>query len=65
MRKVLVVLLVVLLLVSFVAVLPASAKHDGFEGAQGEKWTNGAEQPGWSHVNTGTGGTGSPGPGGP
>ena len=49
MRKLFILLLVVLLLVSFMAVLPVSAKHEGgFEGAQGEKWTNTAPEPGWA-----------------
>jgi hypothetical protein len=64
MRKLLILALVVLLLVSFVAVLPVSAKHGGnWEGAQGGKWSNAAPQPGWSHVNPGQGGTLPPGSG--
>ncbi len=63
MRKLLILILVVLLLVSFVAVLPAGAKGGGFEGAQGGKWSNAAPKPGWSHVNPGQGGTLPPGAG--
>jgi hypothetical protein len=61
MRKLFILLLVVLLLVSFVAVLPVSARHThegNWTGAQGGKWSNAGPQPGWSHVNPGQGGTG-------
>ena len=61
MRKVLIIVLVVLLLVSFVA-LPVSAKGGGnWTGAQGGKWTNATPKPGWSQVSRGEGGSGIPG----
>lgn len=66
MRKILVLFLVVLLLVSFVVVLPASAKHGGSgqPGVTPPGWAQAGPQPGWTIVNPGQGGTQPPGTGG-
>ena len=64
MRKMFVLFLVVLLVVSFVVALPASAKHGGGGGKPGVTppgWAQLGPQPGWSHVNPGQGGTLPPG----
>jgi hypothetical protein len=63
MRKMFVLFLVVLLLVSFVAALPASARGGGKPGVTPPGWAQLGPQPGWTHVNPGQGGTEPPGAG--